>query len=130
MRSPQARRRYFLCLAATTTQSHWNKSWFGRPNLKYSSVLVYLFATDGSRVFLSLNQGTESMQWGLAPLQKRALDLRTAAGNPPGLGREFRPGVNQRPRRYEAGSALANSYERGSVLEDSQIVSQSPADAE
>lgn len=95
----------------------------GPASAKTGYYLVYLFASDGSKVFLSLNQGTENMQGGLAPLKKRALDLRTAVGNPPGFLHEIDlRSVNQRPKRYEAGSALAISYERGSVPDDAQIV--------
>ncbi len=41
---------------------------------------VYLFATDGSAVYLSVNQGTENVRGGLNSLVKRARDIRTASG--------------------------------------------------
>src|ERR1700729_1735858 len=45
--------------------------------------VVYLFAADGSGVYVSLNQGTERVRGGLPPIQKRAIDLRLAAGLSP-----------------------------------------------
>lgn len=72
---------------------------------------VYLFAADGSAVYLSLNQGTERVQDGLPPLQKRALDLRAAAEI---SGEQLAPldlrSNAARPKRYEAGNAFAIRY--------------------
>lgn len=94
----------------------------GPASAKSGFYLVYLFAADGSAVYLSLNQGTENLQGGLAPLRKRSLDLRDAVGNPEGLLQEITlKSVNQRPKRYEAGSALAISYARDSVPPDEQL---------
>jgi 5-methylcytosine-specific restriction protein B len=94
----------------------------GLVSAKSGFYLVYLFAADGSSVYLSLNQGTENLHGGLAPLRKRSLDLRDAAGNPEGLLHEIDlNSVNQRPKRYEAGSALALPYARGTVPPDAQL---------
>ncbi len=78
--------------------------------------VVYLFAADGSAVYLSLNQGTEQLYDGLPPIQKRALDLREAAQIEDSQGRaiDLRSNAN-RPRRYEAGNAFAIRYEAGSM---------------
>lgn len=77
---------------------------------------VYLFAADGSAVYLSLNQGTERVQDGLPPLQKRALDLRAAAE----IRDEQEAPIDlrssaARPRRYEAGNAFAVRYQKPQV---------------
>ena len=76
--------------------------------------LVYLFARDGSKVYLSLNQGTETLRGGKPPLQKRALDMRTILGSHASDERlkleiDLRSGA-QRPQKYEAGSAIATKY--------------------
>ncbi|WP_133148044.1 MrcB family domain-containing protein [Mycobacterium lehmannii] len=76
--------------------------------------LVYLFAKDGSKVYLSLNQGTESLRGGRPPLLKRALDIRTVLGSHASDER-FKVEIDlhssaQRPQKYEAGSALAIEY--------------------
>jgi 5-methylcytosine-specific restriction protein B len=83
---------------------------------------VYLFATDGSAVYLSVNQGTENVRGGLNPLVKRARDIRTASGlgspGPPvDLGKKAK-----RPARYEAASAFAIGYEAGAVPEDDVLL--------
>jgi 5-methylcytosine-specific restriction enzyme B len=73
--------------------------------------LVYLFAADGSAVYLSLNQGTEQVLDGIQPIRKRALDLRLAAGiESQSTTMDLRSG-NGRPKRYEAGNAFAIRYE-------------------
>jgi len=77
--------------------------------------IVYLFAADGSAVYLSVIQGTENVRGGTPPLRKRALDLRQAAGlrgNPETI--DLRSTAT-RPRKYEAGSAAAVRYERGAL---------------
>jgi 5-methylcytosine-specific restriction protein B len=95
----------------------------GPASAKSGYYLVYLFATDGSQVFLSLNQGTENLQGGMAPLKKRALDLRTAAGDPDGyLDQIDLRSTNQRPKRYEAGNSLAIAYARGTVPSDGDLI--------
>jgi haloacid dehalogenase-like hydrolase len=57
-----------------------------------------IFAADGCMVYLSLNQVSENLHGGLAPLKKRALDLRSAAGIPEGLLEQIDlQSTNQRP---------------------------------
>lgn len=95
----------------------------GPASAKVGYYLVYLLATDGSGMYLSLNQGTENLVGGAAALKKRAIDLRLAAGNPPGLLQEIAlHSTNQRPKRYEAGNALAIGYSTGSIPNDSQLI--------
>jgi 5-methylcytosine-specific restriction enzyme B len=86
--------------------------------------VVYLFAADGSAVYLSLNQGTEQLQDGLPPIQKRAIDLRVAAGlyELPTLTVDLRSGAS-RPRRYEAGSAFAIRYDAAAIPAASDLQS-------
>jgi hypothetical protein len=79
---------------------------------------VYLFAADGSAVFLSLNQGTEKVRGGRSALRKRAEDLRSAAaldsgGEPVALAK-----ASGRPAKYAAASAHAIRYEGGTVPGD------------
>src|SRR5262249_46010957 len=77
---------------------------------------VYLFASDGSAVFLSLNQGTEKVRGGTKPIEKRALDLRRAARLPAEASNEIDLASNARlPKKYEAGSAYAIGYAAGEV---------------
>lgn len=84
--------------------------------------LVYLFAKDGSKVYLSLNQGTEKVRGGLEPLQKRALDLRRVVGGQPDLVLDIDlRSTNTRPRKYEAGSAYALAYTRDAMPDDTQL---------
>lgn len=101
---------------------------FGGDSAKSGVYVVYLFAADGSAVYLSLNQGTENVKGGRSALRKRALDIRTALGlqegtanHDPALGGsqgsaaiDLRSDVD-RPRSYEAGSALEVRYEVGAV---------------
>lgn len=78
--------------------------------------VVYLFAADGSAVYLSLNQGTERVKGGQAPLKKRAIDLREAAGPQSDLLISIDlQSRNTRPRKYEAANAYAKAYEKGAV---------------
>jgi hypothetical protein len=78
--------------------------------------VVYLFAADGSRVYLSLNQGTEKVRGGIRPIEKRALDLRVAAGVTDADGQKIDlRSTTMRPRKYEAGNAYALRYDAGSV---------------
>jgi hypothetical protein len=79
--------------------------------------LVYLFAKDGSAVYLSLNQGTEQVRGGSEVLRKRALDLRRIVGAQPGLLTKIDlRSNNTRPKKYEAGSAYAVGYKRNEPL--------------
>ena len=78
--------------------------------------LVYLFAKDGSAVYLSLNQGTEQLAQPEVALRKRVLDIRTIVGAQPDL--EVQPDLkstNLRPKKYEWGSALAVRYGSDSI---------------
>jgi hypothetical protein len=84
--------------------------------------LAYLFAADGSRVYLSLNQGTDKVRGGLKAIEKRAIDLRAAAGLPsPGRQPIDLRSSATRPRKYEAGSAEAAEYSAGAVPSDEQL---------
>jgi len=73
--------------------------------------LVYLFAADGSRVYLSLNQAATQLDGGVMALSKRALDLRTAVGPQESLDRSIDlAGTGRLGRAYAAGNAYAISY--------------------
>ena len=77
---------------------------------------VFLFAADGSTVYLSLNQATERLRGGTKPLEKRVLDLRSAADIPPNTNTEIDlASTASRPKKYEAGSAYAVRYGAGEV---------------
>jgi 5-methylcytosine-specific restriction protein B len=88
--------------------------------------VVFLFAADGSAAYLSLNQGSEQLQGGLAPIQKRALDLREAAGlqadevDGPMAPLSLRSSAS-RPRRYEAGNAYSFRYPYSQPPSPSQL---------
>jgi hypothetical protein len=82
---------------------------------------VYLFSADGSAVYLSFIQGTEQVAGGLAPLRKRALDMRRAAAlESPGESVALASSAT-RPRKYEAASAYAIRYARGEVPADETL---------
>ena len=88
--------------------------------------LVYLFAKDGSAVYLSLNQGTEALRGGKPPLQKRALDMRTILGSYASDERlrleiDLRSDA-QRPHKYEAGSAIAIEYRYDEADTDADLI--------
>jgi hypothetical protein len=83
---------------------------------------VYLFAADGSAVYLSFNQGTENVAGGLLPLRKRALDMRSAAGLGTGGDQVALASGNARPKKYEAGSAYAIRYDRDDVPADATLL--------
>ena len=62
------------------------------------------------------------MKGGLEVLQKRAIDLRCAAGIQPNLLTTIDlRSTNTRPRKYEAGSAYAIEYKRGSMPPDDVV---------
>jgi 5-methylcytosine-specific restriction enzyme B len=83
---------------------------------------VYLFASDGSAAYLSVNQGTENVRGGLNPLVKRARDIRTAAGlASPGMAVDLKKKA-KRPARYAAASAFAIGYEAGAVPNDDVLL--------
>ena len=92
------------------------------PSAKSGYYLVYLFAADGSRVYLSLNLGTERLAGGMAPIRKRAIDIRTAAGFPGHLQTQIDlASAVSRPRKYEAANAYAIGYKREHVPDDHQL---------
>jgi hypothetical protein len=84
--------------------------------------LVYLFAADGSAVYLSLNQAGSQVNGGVQALRKRALDLRSVVGEEPDLLNEIDLGsTGPLSRRYAAGNAYAIRY-RASDLADGATV--------
>lgn len=93
-----------------------------RASAREGFYLVYLFAADGSAVYLSLNQGTENVKGGTGVLVKRTIDLRRVVNAPIGfeIPIDLRS-ANTRPRRYEAGSALARQYVRDQVPSDTEL---------
>lgn len=97
----------------------------GVDSAREDSYAVYLFDEDGECVYLSLNQATENVRGGSAPLRKRALDLKVAAGAalPGGLADIDLASQTMRPRRYEAGNVVAFQYLRGQVPEEQILLS-------
>jgi 5-methylcytosine-specific restriction enzyme B len=84
--------------------------------------VVYLFAADGSAVYLSLNQGTERVTGGMHPLLKRALDIRSVVGRHPELATAIDlKSTSTRPRKYQAGNAYAFAYQRDELPDDAQL---------
>lgn len=85
--------------------------------------LAYLFAADGSAVFLALEVGTESRS--LEAVDRRVMDLRRLLGPQNGLIENIdlrSKRLAGRPRTYEHGTVLAFSYERGRVPSDDQLL--------
>lgn len=99
----------------------------GGTSAQAGTYLVYLFARDGTSVYLSLNQGTESLRGGKPPLEKRCLDVRTILGDRAADTRLLRDidlrSTAQRPQRYEAGSAIALQYVAVDVLTGDDLLS-------
>jgi hypothetical protein len=91
---------------------------YATPSAQSGFYVVYLFAADGSAVYLSLIQGTEKVLGGMSPLLKRALDLRAAAGLSDSGDRVDLRSAAARPRKYEAGSAYAIRYAADAVPDD------------
>lgn len=83
---------------------------------------VYLFAADGSAVYLSFMQGTENVSGGLRPLRKRAIDMRRAAGLDNAGDAVALASQSTRPRKYQAASAYAIRYARGAVPSDAALL--------
>lgn len=81
--------------------------------------VVYLFAADGSAVFLALVSATESLP--RTAIQKRSLDLRTAIGDPPDPVEPDLRSSATRPKKYEASCAYLIKYEAGFVPDDAQL---------
>jgi 5-methylcytosine-specific restriction protein B len=101
------------------------------PGMKSSAqegfYLVYLFAKDGSRVYLSLNQGTEELRHATKALRKRALDIRATLGNETDLNIQLDlRSTNQRPKKYEAGSAFAIEYSNPIAQPEETLLAQLP----
>ncbi len=85
---------------------------------------VYLFAADGAKVALALIQGTENIQGGQTVLRKRSLDVRLAVGEQSDLVTSISlASPATRPQRYEAATAFAVEYARGSVPDDGRLAS-------
>ncbi len=83
---------------------------------------VLLFAADGSRAYLSLNQGSEGVHGGAAVLRKRAIDIRDVVGVQPDLTPTIDLASSvQRPKNYAAANAYARVYERDAVPGRGQI---------
>jgi 5-methylcytosine-specific restriction enzyme B len=95
----------------------------GATSAQLDFYLAYLFAADGSAVYLSLNQGTDQLLGGLKTLEKRALDLRAAsAWKDTGEDAIDLRSKGTRPKRYQAGSAFAFRYGRRRVPETSILL--------
>lgn len=91
---------------------------------KTGCYVVYLFAKDGSQLYLSLNQGTENIRGGKPPLLKRALDMRTIIGDRADESLKISLDLRStagRPQRYAAGSALARKYGVADQLDGAQL---------
>jgi hypothetical protein len=84
--------------------------------------VVFLFAADGSAMYLSLMLGTENLS--MKPILKRAADLRAAAGvTTPGDSMDLRSTVT-RPRKYEAGNALAKRFPVTAIPSDEALLGE------
>jgi hypothetical protein len=112
------------------------------PNASTGYYLVFLFSEDGSKVFLSLNQGTTTQAGGVQELQPRdeirlradqarASFAQEASGTfKPELTHHGKPvstvnlGQNELALQYEAGNVVAYEYELDKVPSDHSIVCQ------
>lgn len=84
--------------------------------------VVYLFAADGSAVYLSLNQGTENVKGGRSVLEKRALDIRRVVGSQSDLLSDIDlQSKANRPEKYQAGNVYAMRYQRGAIPSDAHL---------
>jgi hypothetical protein len=99
--------------------------------------VVYLFAADGTRLYVSLNQGSDDLRNKRGKARDAALSvpqqLRTQAsairdrlalsGQPEWLDEiDLRaPRDKQRPRNYEAGNIIAKAYDTKDLPEDSKL---------
>jgi hypothetical protein len=90
----------------------------GETSAKHGVYLVYLFGADGSRVYLSLIQGTEDVAGGLLVLRKRGIDMRRVTTQPLGTTTEIMLQSRNRGRKYQAVSAYAFAYDAGAVPAD------------
>ena len=94
------------------------------PTAQTGFYVVFLFAADGSAVYLSLNQGTENLS--MKPILKRAADLRVAAGlatDEIGDAVDLASAV-ARPRKYEAGNAYARRFGRDDLPADDELLDE------
>jgi hypothetical protein len=93
----------------------------GNDSAQVGFYLVYLFAADGSRVYLSLNQGTAGTTPGL--ISTRALQMRRAVGPQSNLLTviDLASSVGT-PAKYERGNALAVAYETGGLPDDAELL--------
>lgn len=90
--------------------------------------VVYLFAADGSAVYLTLAQGVSNVKGGTTVLTKRALDIRTAiASRAEWLERIDLQSDNDLPRKYEASAAYAVAY-RPDAIPSSDVLARDLAD--
>lgn len=95
----------------------------GQTSAQSGYYLVYLFAADGSAVYLALAHATEDIKGYPNYIKKRTGDLRTAGGPHPDLEIEVDlRSKNQRPRAYEHSCAYAIRYPIGQVPADEVLV--------
>lgn len=87
------------------------------PSPQTGIYLVYLFAADGSYVYLSLNQGTEKAKTNT--IKTRSEAMRTILGPQPGLIQDIElASTSGRPRKYTYGNAYAVAYRFGEFPSD------------
>ncbi len=84
--------------------------------------LVYLFAADGSRMYLALAQGVTSVKGGSAVLTKRSMDIRDAvsAGERWVSTVDLRS-INALPLKYQAATAYAIPYDHDTLPSSEQL---------
>jgi 5-methylcytosine-specific restriction protein B len=92
------------------------------PKAREGAYIVYLFAADGSAVFLCLSQATDNVRGGVKPLQKRAADLRVAADLESHGDVVELAASGGRPARYAAATAAAVRYEAGKIPSEELLV--------
>jgi 5-methylcytosine-specific restriction enzyme B len=92
------------------------------PSARSGYYITYLFAADGSAVYLTLNQAAEKLRDGGAALRKRALDLRSAVGADDTMLTEIDlASENALVRRYAAGNVYAYRYPRDQMPPECQL---------
>jgi hypothetical protein len=90
----------------------------GETSAKHGVYLVYLFAADGSHVYLALIQGTEQVAGGLSVLKKRSIDMRRVTTQPSGTTTAIELKSRNRGRKYQAVTAYAFAYDASAVPSD------------
>ncbi|WP_342431064.1 DUF3578 domain-containing protein [Neobacillus sp. FSL H8-0543] len=94
-----------------------------KPGLGY--YLVYLFAGDGSCVYLSLNQGTEGFQQ--VVIQKRKQDLNILTEQVTGISKNdidlHQITNSERPKLYSLGNVMSFVYKDGAIPSNEDLVS-------